>query len=110
MVVIGLAFFSITLIKPGNFTVFIVYEAVAMLLALGAYVWLAATGRLPGAGWMAAGVLATIVAAAVQAGWKGQDNPLILIWQFNQDGLYHLIQMVGVVFLLIGLRAALSPA
>jgi hypothetical protein len=109
MVAIGIVFFGITLLRPGNFTIFIIYEAVAMLFALSAYVWLAVSGRLPGAGWMAAGVLVTILAAVVQAGWKGQDNPLIMIWQFDQNGLYHLIQMVGVVLLLMGLRIALEP-
>ncbi len=107
MVAISILFFGITLLKPGNFTVFIIYEAVALLFALGAYVWLAASGRLPGAGWMAAGVVATILAAVVQAGWQGQDHPLTLIWPFDQNGLYHLIQMVGMGLLLIGLRVAL---
>jgi hypothetical protein len=107
-IAIGLAFFGVTLLKPGSFIIFIIYEAVAMVFALGAYVWLAARGQLSGAGWMAGGVLVTIIAAAVQAGWKGQDNPLTLIWQFDQNGLYHLIQMAGVVLLLMGLRAALE--
>jgi hypothetical protein len=58
---------------------------------------------------MAAGVLVTIIAAVVQAGWNGQANPLTLVWQFDQNGLYHLIQMAGVGLLLVGLRTALWP-
>jgi hypothetical protein len=50
----------------------------------------------------------TIIAAAVQVGWNGRDNPLTLLWQFDQNGLYHLIQMVGVALLLVGLRTAFS--
>jgi hypothetical protein len=107
MLSVGVIFFGITLLRPGNFLVFIVYEAVAMVFALGAYGWLAATGLLLGAGWLAAGVLVTIVAAAVQAGWDGKASPLTFIWQFDQNGLYHLIQMVGVVLLLVGLRMGL---
>ncbi|MBI1881531.1 MAG: hypothetical protein HYR94_25400, partial [Chloroflexi bacterium] len=107
MVAVGLLFFGATVFFSNIFLVFILYEAAAMLFALGVYGWLAVTGQLPGAGWMAAGVLATIIAAVVQASWNGKENPLILIWQFDQNGLYHLIQMIGVVLLLIGLRAAL---
>jgi hypothetical protein len=87
--------------------VFTFYEAVAMLFALGAYSWLAFTGRLAGAYWMVAGVLVTIIAAAVQVLWNGKENPLTLIWQFDQNGLYHLIQMVGVALLMVGLRLGL---
>jgi hypothetical protein len=108
LIAMAVVFFGLTLLRPGNFMVFIVYEAVAMLFALGAYGWLTTTGRLPGAGWMAAGVLVTIIAAAVQVGWNGRDNPLTLLWQFDQNGLYHLIQMVGVALLLVGLRTAFS--
>jgi hypothetical protein len=107
MVGVGLLFFGASLVYPDLFLPFIIYEAAAMLFALGVYSWMAVTGQLPGAGWMAAGVLATITAAAVQAGWNGRENPLTLVWQFDQNGLYHLIQMIGVVLLLIGLRAAL---
>ena len=107
MLVVGVAFFGVTLLFPGIFLVFIFYEAVAMLFALGAYSWLTTTGRLPGAGWMAAGVLVTIIAAAVQATWDGKAQPLTFIWQFDQNGLYHIIQIVGVALLLAGLRAAL---
>lgn len=107
MLSVGVVFFGIVLLKPGNFLIFMVYEVAAMIFALGAYSWLAATGRLPGAGWLAAGVLVTIIAAGIQAGWDGKATPLTFIWQFDQNGLYHLVQMVGVIFLLVGLRGAL---
>jgi hypothetical protein len=107
MLSFGVVFFAVTQVIGGAFLVFIFYEAAAMFFALGAYGWLAATGRLPGAAWMAAGVLVTMIAAAVQAGWNGRKRPLTFIWQFDQNGLYHLIQMVGVILLLLGLRAAL---
>lgn len=110
IIIVGVGFFGVTLAFPGKFLIFIYYEATAMLFALAAYGWLAATDRLPGAGWMAAGVLITMVAAAVQAGWNGHAQPLTLIWQFDQNGLYHLIQMVGVILLLVGLRIGLLAA
>jgi hypothetical protein len=56
---------------------------------------------------MAAGVLVTIIAAAIQA--SGSVS-LTLIWPFDHNGLYHLVHMVGALLLLAGLRAALlSP-
>lgn len=104
---VGFVFFGLTLLNPTNFLPFIIYEVIAMLFALGGYGWLAWTGRLPGAGWMMAGVLVTIIAAGIQALWNGKEKPVRMIWQFDQNGLYHLIQMVGVVFLVIGLRIGL---
>lgn len=108
MLITGLLFFGVTVFFSDIFLVFILYEAVALSFALAVYGWLAFTGRLPGAGWMAAGVLTTIIAAAIQATWNGKENPLTLIWQFDQNGLYHLIQMIGVVLLIIGLRVGLE--
>jgi hypothetical protein len=106
-VAMGLVFLGVTLLFPSKFLVFILYEAAVMLFALGGYIWLAVEGQLPGTGWMAGGVLVTLIAAAVQVLWDGRSKPLTLIWQFDQNGLFHLIQMVGGVLLLIGLRAGL---
>ncbi len=105
MLAVGCAFFGVTLLFPGSFLVFIIYEAVAMLFALIAYGWLAFNHRLRGAGWMTAGILITIIAAGVQA---SEAVSLTLIWQFDYNGLYHLIQMAGLVALLVGLRIDLQ--
>ena len=105
MVVIGVGFLGITLIWPDSFLVFIVYETVAMLFALGGYAWLAWRGRLEGAWLMVAGILTTIVAAGVQA---GKLLSFTFIWSFDHNGVYHLIQMMGIVLLLAGLNKALQ--
>jgi hypothetical protein len=104
MLIIGSGFFFMTLIGSGDFQVFIIYESVVMLLALGGYIWLACYDRLDGAWLMAAGILVSIVAAVVQS---GNDVLLTLIWSFDNNGIYHLIQMVGVILLMAGLRTAL---
>jgi hypothetical protein len=106
MLLVGLAFFGLTLRFPGTFQVFIFFEAVAMLFALAAYAWLAFRKRFKGAGWMAAGILVTIIAAVIQA---GQSISITFIWPFDHNGLYHLVQMVGLVALVIGLQADLLP-
>jgi hypothetical protein len=101
MLVIGFGFFIITIWKPGTFMTFIAYEAVAMLFALGVYVYLLFTSSMVGAGWMVAGVLVTIIAAVVQATGKAGMG---IFWYFDNNGVFHLIQMLGMVLLFIGLR------
>jgi hypothetical protein len=98
----GLAFFGVTLLRPGTFLLFISYQSVAMLFALVAYGRLATTGQVAGAWLMVGGVLLTMIAAGVQAGRVGSFT---LIWPFDHNGLYHLLQTVAVVILLAGLRA-----
>jgi hypothetical protein len=101
----GVVFYGITVAIPGTFLTFIAYEAIAMLFALGAYIWLTVTGTLPGAGWMIAGVLVTIVAAVVQAtGTAGKS----IFWYFDNNGVFHLIQLPGIWLLLMGLKASLK--
>ena len=100
MALIGLGFFGITLIWPDSFLVFIVYETVAMLLALGGYAWLACRGRLKGAWLMTGGIFTTIVAAGVQA---GKVLSFTFIWSFDHNGVYHLIQMAGIALIMAGL-------
>jgi len=102
---IALAFVALTRVAGGGFLLFVLYEAVVMLLALGAYAWLAATGRLPGAAWMAGGILLTLIAAALQA--TRVVPRLDLIWTFDHNGLFHLVQMPALVLLAFGLGAAL---
>jgi hypothetical protein len=85
--------------------VFTIYEAVAMLFSLCGYVWLAYKDRLDGAVWMSAGILISIVAALVQA---SKMTSFQLIWEFDHNGTYHLIQIVGILFLLTGLRKSLK--
>lgn len=101
MVLVGVGFFAITLIWPGRFLVFIIYETLAMLIALAGYTWLAGRGRLRGAWLMTGGILTTIAAAGVQA---GRLLAFTFIWPFDHNGVYHLIQMAGIVFIVAGLR------
>lgn len=102
--IVGLLFFVITVLRPGSFMTFIAYEAVAMLFSLGVYVFIFFQGTLPGAGWMLAGVFVTILAAVVQALGKTGKS---IVWYFDNNGVFHLIQMIGIVFLLAGLKMSL---
>ncbi len=77
-----------------------------MLVALALYGRLALTRRLPGAWLMVGGIVLTIVAAVVQA---TQLVSFTLIWPFDHNGVFHLIQIVALPVLAVGLRAGLFP-
>ena len=79
--------------------------SLALIFAFGAYGYLAFHGELPGAVWMAAGILVSIVAAAIQATKSIRVN---IVWQFDHNGIYHIVQIVGLVLLLAGLRLSLQ--
>ena len=101
----GVAFFVITLIYPGIFFIFIVYESLALIFALGAYLFLALLAEMTGAGFMAAGILVSILAAGIQA---KKSISITIIWLFDHNGIYHILQIIGLVFLLIGLGMSMT--
>lgn len=103
LLAVGVIFFGVTVAVPGTFLIFIIYEAIAMLFALAAYGSLALQRRMRGAWLITAGVLITIIAAGVQA----STLELTVVWPLDHNGLFHLIQMVGVVVLVAGLRRSL---
>jgi hypothetical protein len=108
LILSAFGFYAISQRIQRGFLVFIVYEAVAMLFALGAYARLAQSGRLSGAQQMAAGVLLSILAAAIQA---SSAELTVFGIPFDHNGLFHIVQIAGLPLLAAGLRAALdSPA
>jgi hypothetical protein len=101
LLITGLGFYLTTLFYPGIFFLFIVYEGVALVFALAAYIYLTIQQDLPGAYLMAAGILASIIAAGIQA---NKSVVVTFIWRFDHNGIYHLVQVVGLMLLLAGLR------
>jgi len=101
LLIAGLGFYLTTLFYPGIFFLFIVYEGVALVFALAAYIYLTIQQDLPGAYLMAAGILASIIAAGIQA---NKSVVVTFIWRFDHNGIYHLVQVVGLLLLLAGLR------
>jgi hypothetical protein len=100
LLIAGLGFYLTTLIYPGVFFLFIVYEVVALVFALGAYMFMAINKDLPGALLMATGIFVSIIAAGIQA---NKSVFLTFIWRFDHNGIYHLVQVVGLMLLLMGL-------
>ncbi len=86
------------ILAGGSFLVFILYSGVALVatLSLETYRWL---GRKePAAGLMALGMVLSILAAVLQAA----KASFTLVWTFDQNGVYHLVQTVALMFLYRG--------
>jgi hypothetical protein len=96
----GLLIYALSRMFAGLFIVFVVYQALALALALVLYVWLAAQGAPAGAGWMAAGATASMIAAGAQA---ARNLHVKLIWEFDRNGVFHLVQTLGVILFCVGL-------
>ena len=105
--VVAVLFFLLSRAVSGGFVLFVVYEAVFLALCLGAYTWLALARHQPGSCWLALGLLVTLAAAWVQTRKRIHVR---LVWEFDANGVFHLVQMVGVVLLIAGLRQALTAA
>jgi hypothetical protein len=101
-IVAGVGFYGVTVVADGVFLVFVAYEAVAMSFALVVYSQLAARSR-PGAALVAVGVLVTLIAAIAQQ----TDWTVTLIWPLDHNGIFHLIQMPGLLLMTLGVRQSL---
>ena len=100
MLLVGVGVFLVSRKWAGLFIVFIVFEGAALAAALAAYMKLAAAGALDGAGLMAAGVLVSMAAAAAQAVRRLR---LTFIWEFDHNGIFHLLQTAGLMLLCQGI-------
>ena len=104
MVGMAFGFYLITRFFQGIFFVFILFEAFALLFAVCAYGWLAFKGELNGSWVMALGILVSIVAAGIQA---TKILTVKVIFEFDHNGIFHVVQILGILFLLMGLRSSL---
>jgi len=100
MITVSIVFFVVTVLIPGIFLVFIIYESIAMVCALGTYCYLYFKQRYPGSGLIAIAILITMVAAAIQA---TEAIKFTLIWEFDFNGLFHMVQMIALPFFAIGI-------
>jgi len=105
MVLVGVGFYGIKCLFSGAFLMVLVYEAAAMFFAFGAYVFLAVRRNLRYGRWMAAAILVTIIAAVVQATKKVHFT---LVWEFDHNGVFHMLQGVGIALLLVGLTRSFT--
>ena len=102
MLALSLLFYALTLLVSGAFILFIIYEGIAMLIALAAYSVMGYTNTLSGAWYIALGILITIIAAFLQT-LTGLN--IKIIWEFNHNGIFHIVQLLGLIFIYLGLLA-----
>ena len=95
--------FVLAMRASGQFLVFIGYEALFVGFALVVYGYLAVTRRLAGAGLLWAGLLVSLLAALVQT----TGAQVTIIWTFDYNGLYHLLQLPGLILMVFGVVMAL---
>jgi MYXO-CTERM domain-containing protein len=105
MLGVALAFYGVTRAAGGTFVAFVVYEGAALAFALVVYLALARKQRRPGAAGMAAALAVSLGAGVVQAAGPGDVR---LVWTFDHNGLFHLVQLAGVVLLAAGLGRLLQ--
>jgi len=98
-------FYLAARLSGGDFRVFLLFQAAALLFALCVYGRLARLRR-PGAGIMTLALAVSLAAGAVQA---ANGVMVTLVWPFDHNGLFHLVQLVGVVLLIRGLTLILQP-
>ncbi len=103
--VVGAAFYLLTLVFPGTFLVFVLYEAVGMLAALALYSRLAIRTGQRWAWLMVAGVALNILAAGIQA---TETVRVDLVVPLDHNGVFHLVQMVAIVVLVAGVGQSLQ--
>jgi len=103
---VSAAFLGLTALLGGKFIVFIVYAATILLSALAIYTFLAATHRLQGAVVVALAILLNLAAAAVQA----SNLSLHLLFPFDHNGLFHLVQILSTAILGWGLHLGMKSA
>ena len=106
IILIAIAFFVLTQILDQEFWVFIIFEAIAMLIALILYSLLAVKNRLKGAIFIAIGILLNIIAAVVQT----SDVSMNLVFTFDHNGVFHLIQIVAIFILGYGLMISMKQS
>lgn len=102
-VMVAFTFFTITQIWSDSFLLFVIYECIAMLLSLTLYSICFWQRRSAGSGFLAAGVLVGILAAIIDT---QKTLHMTLIWEFNNHGLFHLVQMISLLLLTIGIARA----
>lgn len=103
---VSAAFFGLTALLKGAFMIFIVYAAAVLLSGLAIYIFLAVTHRLQGAAVIALAILLNLAAAAVQA----SNVSLHLLFPFDHNGQFHLVQIVSTATLGLGLHLGMKSA
>jgi uncharacterized protein DUF6962 len=104
MLLAALGFYLATRRSGGDFGVFVMFQAAGLLAAIAIYLHLAAQRR-PGAALVAGALAVSLVAGAIQA---NDTLAVRLVWEFDHNGVYHLVQLGGLALLVAGLGTSLQ--
>jgi hypothetical protein len=99
-VAVGSVFYFLTKVLDGAFLIFVIYEGVAMAAAIAIYTVVAVRQRMPGALIIAAAIGLNIVAAALQT----SAMHFTVVWPFDHNGIFHLVQITALLLLGYGFR------
>ena len=92
-------------LSGGSFLPTVLLEGAVMLPTLAICLYRSATQRQRGPAALAVGLVVTLVAALLQSLGIGAFS---LVWPFDHNGLFHLIQLVGLTPLVIGMHWSLG--
>jgi hypothetical protein len=101
MIVAAIGVYAFTALGPSSFLPFAVFELSAMTFAVVGCGWLAAQSRRADYALMTAGAALSVLAALVQTQHSVSLN---VIWEFDHNGVFHLIQMPSALLLAVGVR------
>lgn len=94
--VLGFAIYAVWMIGHDGF-VYVIYHYVPAMLAIAIiHGWMFAGNRAPGAPWVIAGVTVSLAGAVIQQSGFTLDR------HFNNNDLYHVIQIIGLYLLFRG--------
>jgi hypothetical protein len=99
-VAVGAVFYILTNVLDGAFLIFVIYEGVAMAAAIVIYTVVAVRQRMLGALIIAVAIGLNIVAAALQA----SAIHFTVVWPFDHNGIFHLVQIAALLTLGYGFR------
>lgn len=100
---VALLFHLLNELAAGSLDVVVAAVAVVLTAAAAGYGLQAATRGTEGASLIAFGAALTIVGAALQVFQLGAFR---FVWQFDHNGTCHLIQLVGLLSIVLGVRAS----
>jgi hypothetical protein len=97
---LGLLCLVVALAFPTAFVIFLAWQGIGLLVAIAVYLTFWVSRSLPGAGWISLGLLISVAAAVIQG---TAAVSFTLIWPFDHNGVFHLVQLPGLAAIAYGL-------
>lgn len=103
LMLMGVGFFIFSISKSNGFFVFVIYQFLIMIPVIVGYTRLAFKQKRGAALFMVAAGFLSMVAVVFQVNTKIQFT---FIWTFDHNGIYHLVQSVGVLLFIVWLMVS----